>query len=123
MVEVVNLASAYSGIESQILSDVVNLFLVLIEDIGPIIASYRTGAADRNEAIQKIKGDLLVLVNNPLLYPTRSSKINALLKKDEFLQYVNDQDDLVQESCNQLIQEISAIEYSKTKKVQMKLLI
>jgi hypothetical protein len=117
-----NLASAYSGIESKMLSDVVTLFLALVEDIGPIIASYRTGSVDRDEAIQKIKADLLLVVNNPLLYPTRSSKINALLKKDEFLQYMNDQDDLVQESCNQLIEEISAIDYATTKKTADKVI-
>lgn len=116
LAEAITLASTYAGIESTIITDVVSLFSALLEDIEPIISSYRTGSVDRDEAIRKIKEDVLILINNALLYPTRSSKINALLKKDEFLQYTNDQDDLVQEACNQLIREISAIDYSEAKK-------
>ena len=110
------LAVQYSWIESHLIMDGIHLLLALVEDIQTIISSYGLGSIDKDEAIKKIKEDLLLLINNQLLYPTRSSKINALLKKDEFLQYMNDQDDLLQDACNQLIGEISALEYSATKR-------
>jgi len=96
--------------------DAIDLLSAFIEDIQPILSSYGLGSIDKDEAIQKIKEDLLLLINNQLLYPTRSSKINVLLKKDEFIQYVDDQDDVLQDACNQLIDEISALDYSASKK-------
>ena len=57
--------------------------------------------------INKIKEALTIVLSNPLLYPTRSSKLHALLKKDEFLGYIEDKDGLVQEACNELIDEIN----------------
>jgi hypothetical protein len=67
---------------------------------------------NRTDKVRAIKDNLIVAVNNPLLYPTRSSKINVLVKKDEFLAYVNDQDSLLQDACKELSSEINAIVYS-----------
>jgi len=116
LAKTIKLAVRFSGLKSNTVMDIVDLFLAFLEDMEPILSSYRMGSIDKDEAMEKIKEDLFVMINNQLLYPTRSSKINALLKKDEFLQYVNDQEDLLQDACNQLIEEISALDYSATKK-------
>ncbi|HEX4068983.1 MAG TPA: hypothetical protein VHX42_02705 [Candidatus Babeliales bacterium] len=116
LIKAIELAAQHSGIESHLIINSMDLLLALKEDISEIILSYLNNSIDQNDAIKKIKEDLLLLINNQLLYPTRSSKINVLLKKDEFLQYVNDQDNLVQDACNQLIKEISNLDYSATKK-------
>lgn len=68
-------------------------------------------------SIQKIKNALGLLIINPLFYPTRSSKINLLTKKDEFFQYVNDPDrdnpkGVLYQACQQLVEEINAAPYS-----------
>jgi len=118
----IKLAGEFSGMDFDIITDIFDLFFAFREDIGSIISSYQIGSIDQNEAIEKIKNDLFIIVNNQLLYPTRSSKIHALLKKDEFLQYVNDQDNLVENACNQLIQKISALDYSETKKATDKVI-
>jgi hypothetical protein len=68
-------------------------------------------------SIQKIKNALGLLIINPLFYPTKSSKINLLTKKDEFLQYANDPDkdnpkSVLYQACQQLVEEINAAPYS-----------
>jgi len=63
--------------------------------------------------IKEIENILRFVIANPLIYPTRSSRINVLLKKDEFLENINDQDDILRDACNQLIREINAVTYSE----------
>lgn len=109
-------AIKYSGMKPNQIMDILDLFWAFTEDIQSIISWYKTGSIDQDEAIETIKNDLFIIVNNQLLYPTRSSKINALLKKDEFLQYIDDQDNLLQDACNKLIEEIVALNYSESKK-------
>jgi hypothetical protein len=65
----------------------------------------------RPQAIAGIKNNLKIAVaDNALLYPTRSSKIHVLLKKDEFLQYApsyfRDTNGIFDEACSQLSKEI-----------------
>jgi hypothetical protein len=59
----------------------------------------------------KIKNVIAQLIDNSVLYPTRSSKFHALLKKDEFLQYIDDKDGLIQEICAELSNEINSVPY------------
>ncbi len=94
----------------------VGIFLITVDLCGKIINQYRRGTISKEEAIKDIQNNLMVTINQELLYPTRSSKLHALLKKDEFLQYINDKDGLVQEACNELIREINAIPYSSEQK-------
>jgi hypothetical protein len=84
--------------------------------IDAYISRYQQGSDSKTVTINNIKNDLTIAIANPLLYPTRSSKLHALLKKDEFLQYINDQDGLVEQACNQVIKEINAMPYSNTQK-------
>jgi hypothetical protein len=92
------------------------VIVALVYNIDSIISYYRTGSFNRTDAIIKIKDNIAQVLSNTTLYPTRSSKIHALLKKDEFTQYINDQYGLVQEACNELIGEINKIEYAKAQK-------
>jgi len=90
--------------------------VALVYNIDSIISYYRTGSFSRTDAIIKIKDNIAQVLSNSTLYPTRSSKIHALLKKDEFSQYITDEYGLVQEACNELIKEINAIPYSQEQK-------
>lgn len=84
--------------------------------IDACISNYKQGSDSKAETINNIKNDLTIVIANPLLYPTRSSKLHALLKKDEFVQYITDEYGLVQEACNELIREINDIPYSQDQK-------
>jgi hypothetical protein len=86
---------------------------ILALTIYGIVSYYQQKSITKPDAILQIKETLSLLINNQLLYPTRSSKINALLKKDEFLQSITDEYGLVQEACNELIKEINTIPYSQ----------
>ncbi|HEX4069267.1 MAG TPA: hypothetical protein VHX42_04160 [Candidatus Babeliales bacterium] len=92
----------------------------LVYNIDSIISYYQTGSFSKTDAIIKIKGTLAQAISNATLYPTRSSKIHALLKKDEFLQYINDKHGLVQEACAALSQEVSNLPYSDEQKAKDK---
>jgi hypothetical protein len=92
------------------------VIVALVYNIDSIISYYRTGSFNRTDAIIKIKDNLAQVLSNNTLYPTRSSKIHALLKKDEFTQYITDEYGLVQEACNELIGEINKIEYTEAQK-------
>lgn len=77
-------------------------------------------AAEKKVAIAKIKMHLQLIMKDRLLYPTRSSKLHALLKKDGLLasanryinHYVNDEYGLFDEACAQLSAQISKLNYS-----------
>lgn len=89
--------------------------------IGNLIKDYRNNYITRPAVIEGIKNNLkAAVVYNGLLYPTRSSKIHVLLKKDEFLEfanvYINDTDGLLGEACSQLSKEISSAKYSEEQK-------
>jgi len=86
-------------------------FSIYAVAIGRWITLYKTGKFLRTDALLEIKNYLRIAIGNQLLYPTRSSKINVLIKKDEFLEYINDQDDLLNEACRQLIEEINTDDY------------
>lgn len=86
-------------------------FMVYAQIIREMISYYRTGRPSRADAVQAIKDYLRIAIGNLLFYPTRSSKINVLIKKDEFLEYIDDQDDLLQDACSQLISEIDIPDY------------
>ncbi len=79
------------------------------------IAAYKLYKDPINKK-NKIKEALTAVLSNPLLYPTRSSKLYAFLKKDEFLGYIEDQDGFVQEACNELIEEINKTRYTDAQK-------
>lgn len=92
------------------------VIVALVYNIDSIISYYQTGSFNRTDAIIKIKDNVAQVLSNNTLYPTRSSKIHALLKKDEFLQYITDEYGLIQEACNELIGEINAIQYPQAQK-------
>lgn len=71
---------------------------------------------EKHNKINQMKEAVKIIIHNPLLYPTRSSKLHALLQRDEFEQYINDKDGLFQKACNELIEEINKIEYTEADK-------
>jgi hypothetical protein len=94
------------------------LGIALAESIYQAVSYYRFGATSKAEALFQIKDALSLLINDSSLYPTRSSKIHALLKKDEFVQYVTDEYGLVQDACNELIKNINQAPYSEDQKAK-----
>jgi hypothetical protein len=93
------------------------VIVTLVYNIDSIISYYRTGSFSRTDAIIKIKDNLAQAISNVTLYPTRSSKLHALLKKDEFTQYITDEYGLVQEACAELSREISSVPYSEDQRI------
>lgn len=92
------------------------LFGALAWTIYTIDTYYKTGAWSRTEAISQIKNSLRSTLSDPLLYPTRSSKLDTLRTKNEFAQYITDEYGFVQEACAELDREISDIPYSENQK-------
>lgn len=71
---------------------------------------------DRKSKINTIKEDLSIFLLDNSLYPTRSSKINALLKKDEFIEYIEDEDGMLSEASNRLMKKL----FSKDRRSERK---
>ena len=69
-------------------------------------------AEDRLAAIEQVKTLISMQIASPLTYPTRSTKLHALLKKNEFLVDMKDVDGIVAQACSELSKQFTAIEYS-----------
>ena len=62
----------------------------------------------KEQTEQEISDAIYVMVADDLTYPSYSAKIYVLLKKDEFLNFLNDIDAIFAESCNKTIARITA---------------
>ena len=89
------------------------IFTLYASFISQFLFYYKTGQLSKTDALLEIKNYLRITLGNQLLYPTRSSKVNVLTDKDEFLAYVDDQDGLLNEVCDQLLREIQTADYSE----------
>lgn len=98
---------------------ILNMGGILLKVIADNIDKANKKTEDRLVAIQTIKNYLRIAVlYNDAMYPTRSSKIHALLKKEDFLSYVEDKGDILDIACRELIQEMEEGRYSKEKYIQ-----
>jgi len=88
--------------------------VVLVENI---LAYYRRKDIAREQAVVLMKKSISEQIFNDMMYPTRTAKLNALLKKDEFLVKEKDEDGILDQACNELIQEINQVKYDKDKDV------
>lgn len=71
----------------------------------------------RQAAVSQIKDLIFLKLADSLTYPTRSTKLHALLKKNEFLvEKVEDADGLLAQACSDLSKQLVAIPYSFTEK-------
>ncbi len=61
----------------------------------------------KEQTEQEISKTIYAMVSDDLIYPTYSAKIHVLLKKDEFLNYLDDTDAIFNESCNKVIAQIT----------------
>lgn len=92
-------------------NDVISISNIVLDTTANFINDLAKDYITRPQAIAGIKNNLKIAVaDNALLYPTRSSKIHVLLKKDEFLQYApsyfRDENGIFDEACSQLSKEI-----------------
>lgn len=93
---------------------------IVIFTVYSAVSMIMQSTVNRDEKIDYIGSWIRVVLNNSLLYPTRSSKLHVLLKKDDFLQYARlyGYDDIFDEVCRLLSAEISAATYSQEEKEQ-----
>lgn len=78
-----------------------------------IMLSYRRQDINREQAVKQAKEIIAIQLTNTLAYPTRLSKINALLKKNEFAGVdMKDEDGIVAQACAELSKEIAAVKLS-----------
>jgi hypothetical protein len=61
----------------------------------------------KEQTEQEISNAIYAMVSDDLTYPTYSAKIHVLLKKDEFLNYLDDTDEIFTESCNKTIAKVT----------------
>jgi hypothetical protein len=84
--------------------------------LNKIISLYDAGDMQKDNAVAQTKDIIRQMINDNFAYPTRSTKIHALLKKNEFLiDGGKDSDDIIAQACSELIQEITNIEQGVTK--------
>ncbi len=73
---------------------------------------YHNKDITRQAAVSQIKDLIFLKLADSLTYPTRSTKLHALLKKNEFLVGVEDADGLFAQACSDLSKQLAAIPYS-----------
>jgi len=83
--------------------------------IDQIMASYFKEEISREQAVQEAKRVITLSLSNSVVYPTRTTRINALLKKNEFLaDKIQDySDDIIAQACNELIEDIAKVPYNE----------
>ncbi len=87
-------------------------FFIVGAGIHQIFAYYHAKDLTKEAAINAVQDLILMQLVNQFIYPTRTTKINALLKKNEFLLNRKDVDDIVSLACNQIIENISKTPYT-----------
>lgn len=70
----------------------------------------------KEQTVDEIADVIYAMISDNLTYPTYSSKIHALLKKDEFLNYLNDTDALFAEACSIVSKKIAKLYSISTNK-------
>ena len=58
---------------------------------------------EREKQVNRVALKMWGLISENDLFPTRSSKINLLLKKDEFVDYIDDKEGIIDQATKQLI--------------------
>jgi len=89
--------------------------------IAKVIAYYKNKNSDKTSAVNNIKDLLLVALADSTAYPTRSSKLHALMKKNEFLipgvtAEEIDVDGIFNQACSEVSRVIVGLPYSQEKK-------
>ena len=83
--------------------------VILAVNLHKIVQLFKYGMTTRVEAAMSAKYYLDdFFIKNNEFYPTRSSKINALVKKDEFVDYVYDEHGILQEACEKVLDTLAA---------------
>ena len=83
--------------------------VILAVNLHKIVSLFKHGMTTRVEAAMSAKYYLDdFFIKNDVFYPTRSSKINALVKKDEFVDYVYDAHGILQEACEKVLDTLAA---------------
>src|SRR5690606_32741036 len=78
------------------------------------VAYYRAQDITREQAVSQVNDAISFILSDSMAYPTRSSKIHELLKKNEFIGIdMQDKDGIVAQACNDLIGDISNVPYDK----------
>jgi len=89
--------------------------------IAKVIAYYKNKNSDKTSAVNNIKDLLLVALADSIAYPTRSSKLHALMKKNEFLipgvtADEIDVDGIFNKACSEVSRVIVGLPYSEEQK-------
>jgi hypothetical protein len=81
--------------------------------ITKISAYYRAKDITREQAVSQVRDAISFVLSDSMAYPTRSSKIHALLKKNEFIgSGMEDVDGIVAQACAELSKQIAAVKVS-----------